>query len=184
MVSSSLQCWFVHGSPGLSTSSRLPSSPKATWTHISVHPLKQHTLITCSPVHRVLGTGIQHWSRQRPSSHCMRAGKTKSRQMCQATASFRKNNKTGKGYEVAVRMASSMWSVWALIQGTNLSQGDLRGLGLWQQKLWLRRPWGESVSMWTRGRGGCSAVRKGRALRVWRGSPGPAPNLCRLWWRV
>lgn len=25
--------------------------------------------------------------------------------MCQVMASFRKNNKTGKGYEVAVRMA-------------------------------------------------------------------------------
>lgn len=43
-------------------------------TSLFIH--SNYTLSTCSPVDSVLDTGIQHWSRQRPSSHCIRAGKT------------------------------------------------------------------------------------------------------------
>lgn len=146
MVSSSSQSWFAHGSPGLF---HLITSAFKSQSYLDSHLCSSTQTIH---IDHLLPSrqSSRYWDtvlKQRPSSHCMRAGKTKSRQMCQVTASFRKNNETGKGYGVAVRMASSMWSVWALIQGTTLSQGDLRGLGFWQKKLWLQRPWEESVSM-------------------------------------
>ena len=99
------------GYPGLSTPSLSPPTLCATWTGIcsSTQTVRvEHLLRYTAAI--ILGTGIQHWTRQRASSHLLAGGeRTEKRQTCQVMVSFRKKNKAETSYEVMVRMAPLMW---------------------------------------------------------------------------
>lgn len=126
------------GCPGLSTSSRSPSTPCATGTGICssaqiIH--MEHLLRYIAGT--VLGTGIQHWTRQSSSFHLLAGGEqTKHRQTCWKMVSFRKKSRAETRYELMVRMAPSMWC----------SSVD------WGKKPQCKGIWGKHVS----GRRNCS----------------------------